>query len=101
MLIAFVIWVTCMIATPVVASARGMNGCIWAIVGFFFGFFGLLFACIWPSPKPQLVQVIGSGLPSQPALSAGPTRLCPACLSDIPAAATVCRYCQRESAPHP
>jgi hypothetical protein len=58
-------------------------------LGFFLGPIGLVIvACLPPAPA-----VTAQGLQ----IEAGPSKLCPSCRSLIPAAASVCRFCQRES----
>jgi len=72
----------CFLWTLVVIIARAKNRDAWSWVGltFFFGIFAfpfLVFSSTIPPPGP-------------------PTQTCPHCQSDIPDAATVCRYCTRD-----
>ena len=109
-------WFICAIVAGIIASSRGLNGCGYTVLGFLLGPFGVLMACVIPGR--QTVNVPGRPSPfvgggfefpiyphQQPAQalpkpsSAVRMRTCPECLSEIPAAAKVCRYCQRESAP--
>lgn len=99
--VAVAFWIICAIVSGLIASARGLNGCGYTILGFVLGPFGVLMACVIPSPKTANVVYVqpsqGYGQPSLP--SSMPMRTCPECLSDIPAEAKVCRYCQRSSEP--
>jgi hypothetical protein len=93
-----VIWIICAIVSGVIASSRGLSGCLYSFLGFIIGPFGVLMACVMPSPNR--VDAVYARV--TPPVRVGPpqmTRKCPECLSDIPAAARVCRYCQRESQP--
>lgn len=108
-------WIVCAIVSGIIASSRGLNGCGYTVLGFLLGPFGVLMACVIPPGQTANVRgpnaFVGDGFelrlgrPSQPALPmASPMsalRTCPECLSEIPAAARVCRYCQRESTPDP
>jgi hypothetical protein len=86
-LVAFVFGIICMCVAGAIAQARNANSTAAAFLGLFFGPLGVLFSLALPSQvKVQVGQI-------PPKLS----RSCPHCLSAIPAVATVCRFCQRES----
>lgn len=93
MIVLFGIWVLCIICTSMIAAAKGYNGFLWGLLGFFFGIFALIVAAVMPSKNPQLVQIVQAPL-ERPV--EGPQQTCPLCFSHIPAAATVCRFCQRD-----
>jgi predicted amidophosphoribosyltransferase len=71
--LVILIWIVCGLGAAVVASNRGADGCLWFVLGVLFGPFGLLFA-----------------------FTAGQTKTCPPCQSQIPAKATRCPKCQAE-----
>ena len=112
--VAIGFWIVCAIVSGIIASSRGLSGCLYTFLGFLLGPFGVLMACVIPARQTVNVPVrpnplAGGGFESptfrQPvralpeSASAMRMRTCPECLSEIPAAAKVCRYCQRESMP--
>ena len=90
------VWVLCAIIAAVVASARGVSGCLGLALGFLLGPIGIIIMCALPGNKPVPVLVTQAG-----DVESGPTRICPFCRSRIPNAANVCRFCQRESESEP
>lgn len=82
------IWIVLGIASAVIANARGLSGCLYLALGFALGPIGLVMACAMPSPNKQVVTA------GAVEMEAGPKIVCPACRSLIPAAASICRYCQ-------
>lgn len=89
-----VFWLICGFVSLAVASSRGASGCAAFAWGILLGPFGIIIAFVLPSNRPvapALVQPAGSEMEK------GNQRICPHCRSYIPALATVCRYCQRES----
>jgi len=96
MLIAvFVIWLVCGFIASSIASSRGANSCVGFICGFIFGPLGIVIALLMNGAP---VAVAGVGIGAAHSLPPGIGRECPYCRTQIPAAASVCRFCQRESA---
>jgi len=82
---AIATWLACAFFAAVIAKMRNVDegGFVYFVLGVLFGPFALIAACVapgYPRPFPKAIK----------------TRLCPFCLSEIKAAATVCRHCQRE-----
>lgn len=90
----FFIWLLCAVIASAAASGRGLNGCLWFAIGFFLGPFGVLLALLWPANRP--VQV---AISSADDVEPGARIVCPNCRSFVPAAATICRYCQTRLVP--
>lgn len=90
------VWGLCGILAGAIASSRGAGGCFGAILGFLLGPIGVIIACVLPSNRavPVVIQNAGPAVP--PSVESGNQQTCPHCRSYIPAAATVCRYCQRD-----
>jgi hypothetical protein len=88
------LWIVCGVATAVIASSKGRDGCGWGILGFFLGPIGILMA-------------IGVAAVSDDhrALATGELRKCPFCAELIRREAIKCRFCgsdvQAEAAPRP
>jgi hypothetical protein len=111
--VAIGFWIICAVVSGVIANSRGLNGCGYTLLGFILGPFGVLMACVIPgrpaanvsmSARSRWIQTgdpatMGEWLSERKPPSLMPMRKCPECLSDIPAAAKVCRYCQRASEP--
>lgn len=97
---AIFLWLLCSVIAGIAAGARGLNGCLWAMVGFVLGPFGVLLVLLWPSAQPVGVQrslAVDDHPPSQAVqagVEEGEQKLCPACRSYVPIAAVICRYCQ-------
>lgn len=89
----FVFWLICGFVAAAVANSRGASGCAGLFWGILLGPFGIIIAFILnpKNPQPVLTQTARSETEE------GEQRICPHCRSYIPSAATVCRYCQRES----
>ncbi len=83
----FIIWMVCGIASASISSSKGNGGCAGFALGFLFGPLGLLIAALMPASR-SAVAVANN-------VSPGPMGTCPFCLSLIPMAARVCRFCQR------
>lgn len=81
-----VLWILCAVAGGVIDYAKGNSVFGGILVGFLLGPIGVIIAACWPSNKPVVVEV------AQPSLE-GPVKVCPACISEIPAEASKCRYC--------
>lgn len=74
LLLGIPFWILCGIGAGIIAAnrgARGAEGCIWFILGIFFGPFGLIFA-----------------------FAANTGRRCPFCRKHIDPQAVKCPYCQ-------
>jgi hypothetical protein len=82
-------WFICAIAGGAIASSKGLSGCMGMALGFLLGPIGLLIVVCLPASPLVVAQA--------QQIEAGPSKLCPHCRSIIPAAASVCRFCQRES----
>jgi hypothetical protein len=94
------IWLICAVICAAAASARGLNGCLWSVLGFLLGPLGVLMALLWPTPQKVITVVQHrSPIALQGETEPGEQKLCPFCRSWIPAAASVCRYCQRAIGP--
>jgi hypothetical protein len=78
-------WIICGIATAVIASSKGRDGCGWGILGFLLGPIGILMA-------------IGIAAVSDDhrALATGELRKCPFCAELIRREAIKCRFCGSE-----
>ena len=89
MLTVALFWFICAIAAATIANARGTKdgGAVaYFIGGLVFGPIAVLMACVMPTRS----QVYAANVK---------TTSCPHCLSEIPAAASACRYCQRDVRP--
>jgi hypothetical protein len=87
-LFAFVVWIVCAAAGASIAQAKGNSGCAGAALGFFLGPLGLLIAALLPA-SPHAMAVANN-------LTPGPMGQCVFCMSLIPLAARVCRFCHRD-----
>ena len=67
-----VIWLAFSILTTMVATQRGLSGCLWCFAGLMFGPFALLAAFV---------------------VSPGEDRMCPFCKGTVGKGATKCRNC--------
>lgn len=81
------VWLVCGIIAAAAADGKRLNGCLGAIAGFILGPFGVALVLLWPARPPTAGQ--------RGEVEHGDERVCPHCRSMIPAAATVCRFCQR------
>lgn len=82
-----VIWILFGIASAVVASNKGRDGCGWFILGVLFGPFGLIFAFVVPKNQSAI---------ESNALKNGTMKKCPYCAELIKDEAIVCRYCGKD-----
>lgn len=90
--LGLVIWTMCGCASAVISSNKGQGGCAGFAVGFLLGPLGLIIVACLPPTDRALVRK--AQLTSQAEIGAQKT--CPYCRSFVPAAATVCRFCQRD-----
>ena len=80
-----IVAIPCAITSAVIASSKGYNSFGWFLLGGVFGVFALIAICAVPSLLP---------METRPLCELGPSKLCEACRSWIPDAATICRFCR-------
>lgn len=81
------VWLLFGIASAVVASNKGKEGCAWFILGCLLGPFGLILALV---SKPDQRRL------DNQAISTGLSQKCPECAELVRAEARKCRFCGAE-----
>lgn len=79
-------WILCGVGAAMIASARGGNAGMAAVVGFLFGPFGLLFALFMRNEQAQADKQIADG----------DRKKCPRCAELVQPDALVCKHCGAE-----
>lgn len=90
------VWILTLWLAGVMARWKGRSPGGWRIAALFAGPLVLLVLLVIPS---STYTEPSSAVAAKPSPMPMPMRTCPHCISEIPARASVCRYCQRESAP--
>ncbi len=82
-------WFLGIVGAPIVASNKHRDVGGWLVLGILFGIFAfIVVALLRPLDDVETIRQADAW-----------TRSCPHCLSRIPEAASVCRYCQRDVQP--
>lgn len=82
------VWIVCGIASSVIGSSKGRDGCSWALAGFLLGPIGVLMA-------------IGVTSQQETGPPASAMRKCPMCAEVVRREAIKCRYCGADLEPLP